>query len=112
MMVTVKAGGVWYEIADHLGHISLLCGWLEEETVEAQLVYCLELVDGRRDKQTHEKTAVRSCGRKSARRLFCVCLRVCERLKVTNRVCRGSAIPHPHTLGGIHLTQDCRIWRV
>ena len=36
--MVMKAGGVW-EVAEHLGHISLLCLCWMGETVEAQLVY-------------------------------------------------------------------------
>lgn len=55
MMVVVKARGVWYEIADHLGHISLLCVSLEIGTVEGQLVYCSERDDRLRGRQTYEQ---------------------------------------------------------
>jgi hypothetical protein len=82
-MMVVKARGVWYEIADHLGHISLLCVWLETETVEAQLVDCSR-GDGRlRDRQTYEKVTVRYCAG-NMRRLFCVVLLCGGMFKVTN----------------------------
>ena len=85
MMMAAKAGGVWYEIADHLGHISLLCVWLEKETVEAQLVCWSRLVDSWRDTKTYEKVNEISCARihqKILLRLFADL----RGLKATNRV--------------------------
>ena len=82
-MMVVKARGVWYEVADHLGHISLLCVWLETETVEKQLVNCSRRDDRLRDRQTYEKVAVRSCVRKHEGIVLC-CLLSGGMFKVTN----------------------------
>ena len=71
--MVVKAGGVWYEIADHLGHISLLCVSLKRETVEAQLVYCSRRGASSRDEQTYENVVMRSFAQKHQETVAFVC---------------------------------------